>query len=134
MEHLLANGQLTLVSGYPDVSANGANFTLYFEGEVQDFYGTSLATPIWASIVTLINEERTNFGKPPVGFINPTLYAHPEVFHDITIGTNTGCGTQGFPASPGWDPSTGLGTPDFPALLKLFTGLDEWPHSRKTEE
>lgn len=104
---------LTLVVGFPDVSANGANLTAYYRGGLfhaggqYNFYGTSLATPIWASIVTLINEERTNLGKGPIGFINPILYAHPEVFHDITIGTNPGCGTQGFPASPGWDPSTG---------------------------
>lgn len=32
------------------------------------------------------------------------LYAHPEVFTDITKGSNPGCGTLGFPAAKGWDP------------------------------
>lgn len=83
-------------------------------------YGTSLACPLWASIITLINGERSKAGQPPVGFINPALYAHPEAFTDITLGTNPGCGTQGFPASPGRDPSTGLGTPVYPKLLEVF--------------
>jgi hypothetical protein len=37
------------------------------------------------------------------------MYANPKMFNDITEGTNPGCGTKGFPAAPGWDPSTGLG-------------------------
>ena len=109
--------------GFPDVSANGANFTAYIGGQLQLTFGTSLATPIWASIITLINEERTKVGKGAVGFVNPVLYAHPEAFHDITRGTNPGCGTQGFPASPGWDPSSGLGTPNYPKLLSIFKAL-----------
>lgn len=36
-------------------------------------------------------------------------YQHPEAFTDITIGSNPGCGSPGFPAAPGWDPVTGLG-------------------------
>ena len=58
----------------PDVSANGVNFMSYVGGTNGPNYGTSLAAPIWASILTLINEQRTAAGKGPVGFINPTLY------------------------------------------------------------
>jgi tripeptidyl-peptidase I len=36
-------------------------------------------------------------------------YDHPEVFTDITQGSNPGCGGEGFPAKEGWDPVTGLG-------------------------
>jgi len=39
-----------------------------------------------------------------VGFVNPTLYKHPEVLHDITVGSNPGCGTNGFAVARGWDP------------------------------
>lgn len=39
------------------------------------------------------------------------------VFNDITMGGNQGCGTAGYTAVPGWDPVTGLGTPNFPKLL-----------------
>lgn len=83
-------------------------------------YGTSLSAPIWASLLTIINEDRLAAGQPSVGFVNPVLYANPGAFFDITQGTNPGCGTQGFPASPGWDPSTGLGTPNFPRLQEVF--------------
>jgi tripeptidyl-peptidase-1 len=58
-----------------------------------------------------------------VGFVNPTLYAHPGVFHDITTGTNAGCGTNGFSASKGWDPLTGLGTPNYKKMLALYLSL-----------
>ncbi|KAF8833733.1 hypothetical protein BDN67DRAFT_916358, partial [Paxillus ammoniavirescens] len=42
-------------------------------------------------------------------------------FHDITSGTNPGCGTLSVSAAGGWDPVNGLGTPNLPALF------DKWP-------
>ncbi|KKY25269.1 putative protease s8 tripeptidyl peptidase [Phaeomoniella chlamydospora] len=59
--------------GVPDVSANGANFRAFVAGVDAHLFGTSLAAPIWASIITLINQERTAVGKGSVGFINPVL-------------------------------------------------------------
>jgi len=109
--------------GYPDVSANGANFRAYTNGTNFHWYGTSLAAPLFASVLTLINEERTAVGKGPVGFVNPVFYENPWVFNDIVNGSNPGCGSSGFSAVPGWDPTTGLGTPNYPKLLKLFLGL-----------
>lgn len=61
--------------GYPDVSANGAFLTTYNNLTLLTFFGTSLSSPIFGSVLTLINEERTAVGKGPVGFVNPTLYA-----------------------------------------------------------
>lgn len=86
--------------------------------------GTSAAAPAFASILNLINEERIAANKSTVGFVNPTLYANPQVLHDITSGTNPGCNTTGFSASAGWDPVTGLGTPNYPKMLELFMSLD----------
>lgn len=43
--------------------------------------GTSLSAPIWASIITLVNEERIAIGKKPVGFLNPTLVSLNVVHH-----------------------------------------------------
>ena len=63
--------------------------------------GTSASAPVFASILTRINEERLAANKPPVGFVNPVLYDHPEVFQDITVGNNSGCGTPGFYAAEG---------------------------------
>lgn len=93
--------------GMPDVAANGANFLTFFNGEEIGAFGTSVAAPLFGSIITLINEERTAIGKGSVGFLNPTLYKHPEVFNDIVNGTNANCGSSGFQAVSGWDPVTG---------------------------
>lgn len=60
--------------GYPDVSANGAKYATIVAGNHTLEYGTSIAAPIWASILTLINAERTAVGKGPVGFVHPVLY------------------------------------------------------------
>lgn len=41
---------------------------------------------------------------------------------DVILGDNPGCNTNGFKAAKGWDPVTGLGTPNF-AALKAAAGL-----------
>lgn len=108
---------------YPDVAAIGLNVATVFAGNTYGVGGTSASTPIFAGIVTLLNEARYAKGKGPIGFLNPTLYKNPHAFNDITIGSNPGCGTGGFPAAPGWDPVTGLGTPNFEKLKEIFLAL-----------
>jgi tripeptidyl-peptidase-1 len=54
------------------------------------------------------------------------FYKNAGVFNDITAGANeagTGCGNIGFSAEVGWDPVTGLGTPNYPKLLELVKSL-----------
>ncbi|PMD36236.1 subtilisin-like protein [Hyaloscypha variabilis F] len=109
--------------GYPDVSAVGDNIIIFNMGMPTLIGGTSASAPVFASILNRINEERIAAGKSTVGFVNPTLYANPQVLHDITTGTNPGCNTNGFSAAKGWDPLTGLGTPNYPAMLSLFMSL-----------
>ncbi|KAM3449277.1 hypothetical protein MY3296_007053 [Beauveria thailandica] len=112
---------------YPDIAAVGDNGVIVFDGQVQRIGGTSMSAPIVAAIFTRINEERINKGKKPIGFANPTLYRNPGAFNDITIGGQSGdantCGGRGFSTAPGWDPVTGLGTPKYPELLKVFLAL-----------
>ncbi|KAH8897744.1 subtilisin-like protein [Thozetella sp. PMI_491] len=95
--------------GFPDVGAVGDRQIINYEGGYYLVGGTSLSAPVWASVLTLINEKRIAAGKSTLGFVNPILYAHPEAFNDVTGGSNPGCGTDGFPAAKGWDPVTGLG-------------------------
>ncbi|KAF8302073.1 subtilisin-like protein [Clavulina sp. PMI_390] len=109
--------------GYPDISANGAKYVVAAASKFTKLYGTSASAPVVASMIALINNARHAKGKKPVGFINPALYAHPELFHDITYGRNPGCGTKGFEAVSGWDPVTGLGTPRFKKLMTYFSNL-----------
>ncbi|GIZ43935.1 hypothetical protein CKM354_000714400 [Cercospora kikuchii] len=109
--------------GYPDVSAVGDNIVVFTMGAPTLIGGTSASCPVWAALLTRINDERLKAGKPTVGYVNPTLYKNPQAMHDITVGSNPGCNTNGFTASAGWDPVTGLGTPNYPALLKVFMSI-----------
>jgi tripeptidyl-peptidase-1 len=109
--------------GYPDFGALGDNVLIYATGRPIVIGGTSASAPTFAALINRINEELIAEGKPTVGFVNPVLYAHPEVFHDITSGSNPGCGTDGFKVTKGWDPVTGLGTPNYGKMLPLFQSL-----------
>jgi tripeptidyl-peptidase-1 len=111
------------VRGYPDVSANGVNYVTAVNGKFSLAFGTSASAPTFASLLNMINEQRIMSNKSPVGFVNPVLYANPQVMNDITNGGNQGCGTPGFNSTTGWDPVTGLGTPDFPSMMQLFMSL-----------
>lgn len=103
------------------MSANGDNIAVVVQGENTLSGGTSASSPIFASIVNRIIDERIAAGKPgPLGFLNPILYQNADAFNDITEGTNSGCGTKGFSTAPGWDPVTGLGTPIYPKLRDVL--------------
>ncbi|CZT06100.1 related to serine protease [Rhynchosporium graminicola] len=109
--------------GIPDVSANGDNIPVYSGDDFARAGGTSASAPIFASLINRINEKRLNAGKSVLGFLNPALYANPSMLNDIRNGTNPGCGTEGFSAVEGWDPVTGLGTPNYKKMLEYFMGL-----------
>jgi kumamolisin len=53
-----------------------------------------------------------------VGYLNPTIYGASveATFHDITSGNN-----DGYSAAVGWDPCTGLGSPDGAKLLSAIS-------------
>lgn len=113
--------------GFPDVAAAGDNGAVVLDGKNISMYGTSMSAPIFAAILTRINEERIKVGKKLVGFVNPALYKNPAMFHDITIGDQLigggKCKDKAFSTTPGWDPVTGLGTPNYPAMLSYFLSL-----------
>jgi len=111
---------------YPDVSAVSANTPIVIAGQVVEAGGTSASTPTFAGLISLINDERLNNNLPPLGFLNPRLYqiyaANPtEAFFDIDSGNSQTSCTEGFPATKGWDPVTGLGSPIYPGLLKYLS-------------
>ncbi|KAI0938760.1 hypothetical protein AcV5_000369 [Taiwanofungus camphoratus] len=107
---------------YPDIAANGLNYVVAVDGYFELVAGTSCSSPVSAAILSAVNDARIAVGKSPIGFINPAIYtpAFSEAFNDITTGNNPGCDTNGFLAEPGWDPVTGLGTPNFSKLLALW--------------
>lgn len=108
---------------YPDVSAQGSRFVVVNNGTYGRASGTSASAPLTASIFALINDKRISAGKSKLGFINVALYkgAGAKGLNDITVGSNSGCNTTGFPATKGWDAATGFGTPDFQRLSSVFT-------------
>eukprot|EP01104_Vermistella_antarctica_P008628 TRINITY_DN2168_c0_g1_i1.p1 TRINITY_DN2168_c0_g1~~TRINITY_DN2168_c0_g1_i1.p1 ORF type:complete len:570 (-),score=120.49 TRINITY_DN2168_c0_g1_i1:112-1821(-) len=114
--------------GTPDVAALGAiHFLIVQGGAVSAIGGTSAAAPTFSAIVSLLNDIRINANSPTLGFLNTWLYqtaaANPTAFTDVVIGNNVvGCcegGLSGFLCQPGWDPVTGLGTPNFEILKTL---------------
>lgn len=71
---------------FPDVSALGIGLQIVANGSIEAIGGTSASSPIWASIVGLLNDELMGKGMPVVGFLNPLIYEHPEALNDITLG------------------------------------------------
>jgi len=117
--------------GYADVSAVGDRILLIDGGAVSVSAGTSASTPVFAAVAALLNDRRFNQGKKQLGFLNPLLYTmaqkHPAAFNDITSGDNRctigTCCTYGYGATEGWDPVTGLGTPNWPEMVKYIDTL-----------
>ncbi|KAF9070712.1 peptidase S8/S53 domain-containing protein [Rhodocollybia butyracea] len=104
---------------YPDVSAQGEGFQVVIGGQVGSVGGTSCSSPTVAGIIALLNDYKLATNGTTLGFLNPLLYANAAAFNDIVSGSNPGCGTNGFEATTGWDPVTGLGTPDFVKLQSI---------------
>jgi len=121
----------------PDVSAQADEFTgavTVYSTEFESpsspdgwstIGGTSSSSPIWASMLALINASATCASNPAtatgVGFVSPLLYgvasnakAYAASFNDVTVGNNDIYGLdngQVFPATTGYDLASGLGSP-----------------------
>ncbi len=107
--------------GYPDLSALGGEVNPYCVAvaggrELGGVWGTSASTPVVAGIFVRLNNLLLGEGKPPLGWVNPFIYQNADAFFDVTEGVNDGGGEYGFACAAGWDPATGLGTPDFAKL------------------
>jgi subtilase family serine protease len=122
--------------GVPDVAYNGDLFggvlVAWSEsGQGANLFfiigGTSAGSPQWSGITALADQAAGH----RLGFLNPALYAiannpplYNRAFHDIKQGNNSWdvSGVTGYSASKGWDPVTGLGTPDVANLVSLLVG------------
>ncbi len=100
----------------PDVSAEADpsdGYLVYHSAAWGGAGGTSGAAPVWAAVVALADQACGS----PAGLLNPTLYglaaSHPSDFNDVTSGNNDFTNTHNglYPATPGYDMATGLGTP-----------------------
>lgn len=116
--------------GIPDVSAFGEWGSMVYNGKTGAYgAGTSMSAPIFASILNRLNEERLALKKKTVGFVNVAFYKNPGLFTDITRGEQSAaslhgaCDGKAFKAVQGWDPVTGLGTPNYGKMLEFFKNL-----------
>ncbi|KAJ5166607.1 RmlC-like cupin [Penicillium canariense] len=122
--------------GFPDVAAH--SFYPYIEvvkgGEKALSGGTSAAAPIFAGIISLLNDARLRAGKPVLGFLSPFFYSQGyKALNDKVAAGSYGCdgsvdGGLVIPyahwnATRGWDPVTGLGTPDFQKLKAMVMSI-----------
>jgi len=109
------NNTGTVGRGVPDVGGNASPNSGYAEfvggNSVGPTGGTSAVAPLYAGLIARIN---ATLGSP-VGFINPQLYSlATTAFRDVTshpgATDNSFGGVTGYPATPGWNACTGLGS------------------------
>ena len=122
----------------PDISFNGHNWPIFIKNGFNSFVmegvdGTSCASPgLTGFMATLLSKVQELPGAPDgfrFGQLAPLFYdmakKHPESFVDITVGSsrcleNRFCSRYYYSAHPGWDPASGLGTPNFKEMVKYF--------------
>jgi len=101
--------------GVPDVAGDASpetGYNVFYGGQSAVVGGTSAVAPLWAALIALLNQQSGS----NIGFANLALYQNAENgFNDITQGNN---GT--YSAGPGWDPCTGLGSPNGNQLPQIF--------------
>jgi kumamolisin len=105
--------------GEPDVAGN-ANYNARVNGQNITLSGTSAVAPLWAGLIALINQKLSR----NVGFVNANLYHSTRAFTDITSG-----GSDSYPTTTGWDPVTGLGSPNGTKILEALQASDRLAHT-----
>ena len=121
-----ANQGSPLYRNIPDVAmeANTDNIFCANGGCYEGIGGTSLAAPRWAGFLALANQQSNGF---PIGFLNPIVYGigqsstYTTDFHDITTGNDFNASSPDmFSAVPGYDLTTGWGTPNGQSMLSTL--------------
>lgn len=104
--------------GTPDIAADAnpaTGMAIYTNGQWNQAGGTSASAPTWSGILAVADQMAGH----PLGFINPALYKigasakAAQDFRDITSGSTN----SGYQPTPGWDFSTGWGSPLLDKLL-----------------
>ena len=102
----------------PDVSAVAYALAVYYQGRWGAVGGTSAAAPIWATGLALVNEgtmqQIRKFGySPQLFYLVADKSSSMQPYFDVTQGNNLY-----YPATSGWDFSSGLGTPNLSAFYQ----------------
>jgi len=105
--------------GVPDVAADAdprTGYRIRVDGTDTVIGGTSAVAPLWAALACRLAQAAGN----RLGLLQPMLYADAKAgaptpgFRDVVEGSN-----GAYQATAGWDPCTGLGSPDGAALLTV---------------
>ena len=103
--------------GVPDVAAQSGDllsgYLIVTGGSQSGVGGTSLSAPLMQGIWARVSAASAK----GAGFANRAFYKHPDVFFDVTLGSN-----GLYQATPGWDYTTGLGVPDVTKLIRAVDG------------
>lgn len=110
----------------PDVALNAdpdsSPYSVYAGGSWYLVGGTSCASPLWAALAGLINQQRAINGAGTLGFANPAIYnaatsaAYASIFTDVTSGNN-----GYYNAGTGYDNTTGWGSFKGNALISALS-------------
>jgi subtilase family serine protease len=110
----VATGNGLLINGDSGADSQGA--------------GTSLSSPLWLGVWARIQAAASGKG---LGFANYQIYKLAQSsggrdFYDVTVGDN-----QPYPAKPGYDNTTGWGTPEISQIMQDLTGRLTPTHNAK---
>lgn len=128
---MATNMGTTAFRNFPDVAMVGDTILFAVSGGHTSSFtgGTSASTPLWAAFLALANQQAAMNQKPPIGFLNPTIYAlaqssrYSQDLHDITVGNNTNAASPNeYYAVPGFDLTTGWGSPTGQNLMNDLVG------------
>ena len=115
-------------------AGSGDNAQVYLVG------GTSASAPAMAGIMALVNQKYGRQGQASYT-LYPLAQQTPAAFHDITVGSNSEVcggeanppicvlqwngifGTPQYPAGPGYDQASGLGSVDASVLVNNWNAL-----------
>jgi uncharacterized repeat protein (TIGR01451 family) len=122
---MAGNHGSTTLRNIPDVAMVSDNvIVLYDNGTQGNVGGDSLASPLWAAFLALVNQQAALNSQPPIGFLNPAIYTigksvnFASNFHDIRTGNNTNASSpNNYFAVIGYDLCTGWGTPAGKTLI-----------------
>ena len=112
----------TTSRAFPDVAMQGRDIEIVAAGQSVPVFGTSASSPMFVSMVALINDQLLSAGRPTLGFLNPLLYSRAAaagVFNDITVGSNVGMRDRGIPGDAG----LGCGTSSSSLLREVLARM-----------
>lgn len=137
--------------GSPDVTINAGGNGFYQSANTDltafggYYIGTSAASPMWAALIAQIDTIFADQGLPDLGYAHDLLYTAsaiaPASFNDVTMGNNISSFVYGGPyttdddgtsvnitptgfgyyAGPGYDLTSGLGSPNGTVLARTLS-------------